>query len=182
VARGFMQRYVVDYNEVFAPVARLETVRLVVELASSKKLSLFHLYVKSTFLNRPLEENVYVTQPPGFEVKGKEHMVYKLHKALYGLKQAPRAWNKRIDQYLIQIGFKRCKVEYCMYVQNLNESDSTMICLYVDDMLVTGSNQSDIAKFKYTMQCEFEMTDLGKLSYFLLMEFKVSKIGMIMHQ
>ena len=80
-----------DYNEVFASVARLETIRLVVALASSKNWSLSHLDVKYAFLNGPLEEDVYVTQPPGFEVSGKEHMVYKLHKALYGLKQAPRA-------------------------------------------------------------------------------------------
>jgi hypothetical protein len=83
--------------------------------------------VKSAFLNELLEESVYVTQPPRFEVKGKEHMVYKLHKALYGLKHDPRAWNKRIDQFLIQIGFKRCKAEYGMYVQNLSESDITTI-------------------------------------------------------
>jgi len=93
VARGFLHRYGVDYNEVFAPVARLETIRLVVALASSKNFSLSHLDVKSAFLNGPLEEDVYVTQPLGFEVKGKERMVYKLHKALYDLKQAPRAWN-----------------------------------------------------------------------------------------
>jgi hypothetical protein len=106
VARGFLQKYGVDYNEVFALVARLETVRLVVALASSKKWSLFHLDVKFAFLNGSLEEDVYITQPPLFEVKRKEQMVYKLHKALYGLKQAPRAWNKRNDQYLLQIRFK----------------------------------------------------------------------------
>jgi len=116
VARGFLHRYGVDYNEVFAPIARLETIRLVVALASSKSWSLSHLDVKSAFLNGPLEEDMYVTQPPGFEVSGKEHMVYKLHKTLYGLKQVPRAWNKRIDQFLLQIGFKKCKAEYGIYV------------------------------------------------------------------
>jgi len=124
--------------------------------------------VKCAFLNGPLEEDVYVTQPPGFEVKWKKQMVYKLHKALYSLKQAPRAWNKRIDQFRLQIGFKKCKVEYGMYVHKLNEENITMMWLYVDGLLVTGSNQSEIEKFKYIMQYEFEMIDLGRLSYISL--------------
>ena len=119
--------------------------------------------MKFAFLNGTLEEDVYVTQPPRFEVKRKEYMVYKLHKELYGLKQAPRAWNKRIDQFLLQIGFKKCKAEYGIYVQKLNEENIAVIFLYVDDLLVTGSNQSEIEKFKHTMQCEFEMTDLSIL-------------------
>jgi len=109
-------------------------------------------------------------------------MVYKLHKALYGLKQAPRAWNKRFDQFLLQFGFKKCKAEYGIYVQKLNDENITIICLYVDDLLVTGSNQSEIEKFKQTMKCEFEMTDLGRLSYFLGLEFKTSKAGLVKHQ
>lgn len=86
VAKGFLQRESVDYSEVFAPVARLETIRLVVALASSKGWQLFQLDVKSAFLNGPLKEEVYVTQPPGFIQKGKEERVFRLRKALYGLK------------------------------------------------------------------------------------------------
>jgi len=182
VARGFLQRYGVDYSEVFSPVARLETVRFVVALASSKNWSLSHLDVKSTFLNGPLEEDVYVTQPPGFEVNGKEQMMYKLHKALYGFKQAPRAWNKRIDQFLLQIGFKKRKAEYGIYVQNLNEENITMIFLYVDDLLVTGCNHNEIEKFIHIIRCEFEMYDLGRLSYFLGLELKANNTGIVMHQ
>jgi hypothetical protein len=129
-----------------------------------------------------LEENVYVKQPPGFEIAGKEDRVYKLHKALYGLKQAPRAWNKRIDQFLSQIGFKKCTVEYGVYVKCLEDSSSLIICLYVDDLLVTGSDSNEIEKFKLTMNKEFEMTDLGSLSYFLGMEFVKTSKGMMMHQ
>lgn len=95
-----------------ALVARIETVRLVTAIVCKCECSLFHLDVKSAFLNGPLEEVVFVSQPPGFEIAGKENMVYKLHKAIYGLKQAPRAWNKKIDQVLIQIGFKKCSVEF----------------------------------------------------------------------
>jgi hypothetical protein len=91
VAKGFLQKQGLDYDEVFSPVARHETIRLVIALACSRRRLLFHLDVKSAFLNGPLEEDVYVKQPPGFELKGKEDKVLKLHKALYGLKQAPRA-------------------------------------------------------------------------------------------
>ena len=117
VAKGFFQKQGMDYNEVFTPVARIETVRLLIAIACKNEWLLYHLVVKSAFLNGPLEELVFVSQPPGFEIAGKENMVYKLHKALYGLKQAPRAWNKKIDQVLIQIGFKKCSVEFGVYVQ-----------------------------------------------------------------
>lgn len=86
VARGFLQMQGIDYTKVFAPVARHETVRVIVSLASCKGWSLTHLDVMSAFLNGALEETVFVTQPPGFELAGKEDMVYKLHKVLYGLK------------------------------------------------------------------------------------------------
>jgi len=98
-------------------------------------------------------------------------MVYKLHKALYGLKQALGAWNKRIDLFLIHIGFKKCSVELCVYVQNLSGEETIIICLYVDDLLITGSSTLEINKVKDKMKSEFEMTDLGELSFFLGMEF-----------
>ena len=99
VAKGFLQKSGVDYKEVFVPVARIETIRLVISLASISNWCLYHLDVKSAFLNGPLGEEVFVTQPPGFEQKGKEKYVYKLNKTLYDLKQAPRCWNKRIGSF-----------------------------------------------------------------------------------
>src|ERR1044072_6189314 len=104
--------------------------------------------VKSAFLNGPLEEEVFVSQPPGFEVRGKEEQVYRLHKALYGLKQAPRAWNRRIDGFLLQLGFVKCTTEYGVYIKGLNMSDAIIMCLYVDDLLVTGSKVEEIDAFK----------------------------------
>lgn len=102
--------------EVFAPVARLETARLMVAIASFKSLEIHQLDVKSAFLNGPLKEEVYVRQPPGFEKKGEEHKVYRLNKALYGLRQAPRAWNDHINALLLKLGFVKSSVEYGMYV------------------------------------------------------------------
>jgi len=105
VAWGFMQKAGMDYFEVFAPVARLETVGLIVVIACGRNWPMYHLDVKYAFLNGPLDEVVFATHPLGFKVKGKEDMVYRLHKAHYGLKQAPRAWNKRIDSFLVQQDF-----------------------------------------------------------------------------
>ncbi|CAJ2662467.1 unnamed protein product [Trifolium pratense] len=160
---------------------RIETVRLVVALACKNKWSLYHLDVKSAFLNGPLDEEVYVSQPPGFEIKGKESMVYKLYKALYGLKQAPRAWNKRIDDFLIHIGFKKCAAEFGVYVHCPKDEDIVIICLYVDDLLITGSRIAEIAKVKDKLKSEFEMSDLGELSFFLGMEFMRRGDGIVMH-
>ena len=111
VAKGYSQQPGVDFNETFAPVVRMETIRTVLALAAQLELQVFQLDVKSAFLNGELEEEVYVKQPQGFEVEGKEGKVYKLHKALYGLKQAPRAWNSKIDAYFLQNGFVKSPSE-----------------------------------------------------------------------
>ncbi|MCI29822.1 pentatricopeptide repeat-containing protein, partial [Trifolium medium] len=148
VAKGFLQKPDLDFNEVFTPVARLETIRLVVAIASYKDWAMHQLDVKSAFLNGPLKEEVYVKQPPGFEIKGQEEKVYKLKKDLYGLKQAPRAWNKRIDSFLMKSNFTKCTSEHGVYVKGSNSNDLIILCLYVDDLLITGSNKDALQKFK----------------------------------
>ncbi|GAU44851.1 hypothetical protein TSUD_112250 [Trifolium subterraneum] len=182
VSRGFLQKAGIDFNEVYAPVARLETIRIVVAIAAYNGWKMHQLDVESAFLNGPLEEEVYVKQPPGFEVKGQEQKVYRLRKALYGLKQAPRAWNKRIDGFLIKIGFTKCVSEHGLYVKGSSKLDHIIRCLYVDDLLITGANEKEILKFKTSLMQEFEMSDLGNLSYFLGMEFKHTKKGVFLHQ
>ena len=182
VARGFLQRQGLDYNEVFAPVARMETIRLIIAIASWKSWKMFQLDVKSAFLNGELEEEVYVSQPPGFEIKGKEDYVYRLRKALYGLKQAPRAWNKKIDQFLISQGFEKCITEHGIYFRNSDDNQKLIVCLYVDDMIVTGSDTMEIEWFKEAMMRKFEMSDLGVLSYFLGIEIVMSTEGVLIHQ
>ena len=104
-AKGYSQKYGVDYTEVFAPVAMMDTVRMIIALAAQKNWTIFQLDVKSAFLHSELSEDVYVEQPRGYEKKGSEHLVYKLHKALCGLKQAPRAWFSRIEAHFISEGF-----------------------------------------------------------------------------
>ena len=178
----FLQKPRVDYKEVFAPVARIETIRLVVALASKNNWSLFHLDVKLAFLNKPFNEIVFVTYPSGFEIKGKEKKVYKLHKALYDLKQAPRSWNLKIDSFLTNYEFLRCGVEHSVYYKRGVESSKVLICLYVDDLLVIGSDHNEIEKFKSLMKSESKMTNLGKLTYFLGMEFVKIADGTVTHK
>ena len=108
MAKGYVQKQGIDFEEVFAPVARLDTVRLILAVAANRGWEVHHLDVKSAFLNGELEEEVYVSQPEGYTVKNKEHLVLRLSKALYGLRQAPRAWNIRLDKSLKNLGFRRC--------------------------------------------------------------------------
>lgn len=169
VAKGYVQRKGIDYDEVFAPVARLDTVRLLLALSAREGWEVHHLDVKSAFLNGELLEEVYVAQPEGFVKKGQEQKVYKLIKALYGLRQAPRAWNSRLDQCLKDLGFKRCLREQAVYTK-VDKENVLVIGVYVDDLLVTGSSKQEIEKFKVQMNRQFEMSNLGLLSFYLGIE------------
>lgn len=124
---------------------------MVVDLACKQGWSIFHLVVKSTFFNGPLDEVVYVTQPLGFMIQEEPRKVYKLHKSLYGLKQVPHAWNKKINSYLVELRFIKCRYEYGVYVQVMAQY-IIIICLYVDDMPVTRNSMKNLSKFKELMR------------------------------
>lgn len=111
VAKGYVQNYGVDFDEVYAPIARVETIRFILALAASNNWEVHHLDVKTAFLHEELKETVCVTQPEGFEIKGEENKVDKLKKALYGLKQAPRAWNNKLNEILKGLRFEKCLKE-----------------------------------------------------------------------
>ncbi|GJR68716.1 zinc finger, CCHC-type containing protein [Tanacetum coccineum] len=181
VAKGCVQQQGVDFEDAFAPVARMESIRLILALAAKENWIVHHLDVKSAFLNGELKEEVYVTQPTGFEVKGKEEMVYKLHKALYGLRQAPRSWNAKLDKVLKELGFRKCAQDQAVY--KLQSKNTTLIIgVYVDDIIVTGSSEKQIQEFKVRMNSIFEMSDLGKLNYYLGIEVKEEENGIIIKQ
>lgn len=169
VAKGYTQEHGIDFDEVYAPVTRLETVRLLLAMAAKNKWQVHHMDVKTAFLNGEVKENVFVAQPDGYEKEGKEHLVYKLRKALYGLRQAPRAWYAKLNQCLTELGFKRCPYENAVYTKG--EGDQCLIiAVYVDDILITGARVESIGEFKKQMGDKFDMTDLGKLSYYLGIE------------
>jgi hypothetical protein len=171
VAKGYAQRQGIDYDEVFAPVARMESVRVLIALAAQGGWELHHMDVKSAFLNGDLSEHVFVHQPLGFVDEKREGQVLKLKKALYGLKQAPRAWNAILDQELVSLGFKRSSLEHAVYRRGSTNS-LLLVGVYVDDLITCGPSNAEIANFKQQMMDSFKMTDLGLLSYYLGIEVK----------
>ena len=126
--------------------------------------------VKSAFLHGELQKDVYVAQPKGYEKRGREHQVYKLHKALYGLKQAPRAWFSRIETHFINEGFFRCESEQTLFTKRSREGKIIIVSVYVDDLIFTGDDANMLFDFKKSMMREFDMSDLGKMRYFLGIE------------
>jgi hypothetical protein len=128
IARGSVQREGIDFEEVFAPVARMESVRLLLAMAAAKDWRVHHLNVKSAFLNGELAETVFVKQALGFAVKGAEHKVLRLRKALYGLRLAPRAWNAKLDATLGELEFTRCATEHMLYTRRRGRRSSSSAC------------------------------------------------------
>lgn len=182
VAKGYCQQYGIDYAEVFAPVARLDTIRIVISLAAQKNWVIYQLDVKSAFLHGEINEEVFVDQPPGYEQKGHETKVYRLKKALYGLKQAPRAWYSRIESYFIKEGFNKCPYEHTLFIKTAEGGKILIVCLYVDDLIYTGNDATMFEQFKKSMMVEFDMTDLGKMRYFLGIEVIQGSDGIFISQ
>ena len=181
VAKGYVQKHGIDYDEVFAPVARVETIRLIIALAASKSWEVHHLDIKTAFLHGELREDVFVHQPEGFIVAGEEHKVYKLRKALYGLKQAPRAWNEKLNSILHGLRFYKCSKEPSLYRRE-DKRGLLVVVVYVDDLLVKGSSLELICEFKKDMSCKFKMSDLRQLTYYLGIEVHQYEGGIILKQ
>jgi hypothetical protein len=127
--------------------------------------------VKSAFLNAVLEEEVYVRQPPGFECEKYHHWVYKLRKALYGLKQAPRVWYGRLRGFLFERGFEMGKVDQTLFLLRQGR-DIQILQVYVNDIVISGSSNSLVARFADDMSREFEMSMMGELQFFLGLQNK----------
>ncbi|RVW83913.1 Retrovirus-related Pol polyprotein from transposon TNT 1-94 [Vitis vinifera] len=147
VVKGFQQKEGIDYTEIFSPVVKMSTIRLVLGMVAAENLHLEQLDVKTAFLHGDLEEDLYMIQPEGFIVQGQENLVCKLRKSLYGLKQAPRQWYKKFDNFMHRIGFKRCESDHCCYVKSFDNS-YIILLLYVDDMLIVGSDIEKINNLK----------------------------------
>jgi hypothetical protein len=139
VVKGYAQWRGIDYDEVFAPVARLDSVRLLIALVAQEEWEVHHLDVKSAFLNGDLQEEVFVEQPVGFIKPGKGHLVLRLRKALYGLHQAPRAWNAKLDDTLLSFGFSRSPSEPAIYTKTIKDRQLVVV-VYVDNLVVTSAS------------------------------------------
>ncbi|KAK2429638.1 putative mitochondrial protein [Trifolium repens] len=171
VAQGYTQIEGLDFDETFAPVARLESIRLLLGVACILKFKLYQMDVKSAFLNGYLQEEVYVEQPKGFVDPEHPNYVYKLKKALYGLKQAPRAWYERLTQFLEEQGYRKGGSDKTLFVKQ--EKGKFIIAqIYVDDIVFGGMSNTMVQHFVQQMQSEFEMSLVGELTYFLGLQIK----------
>ncbi|GJW02681.1 retrovirus-related pol polyprotein from transposon TNT 1-94 [Tanacetum coccineum] len=169
VARGFIQRAGIDYNEVFLHVVRHTSIRVILSLTACEDYELEQLDVKTAFLHGNLEETIYMRQPPGFE-EGTGNKVCLLKKSLYGLKQSPRQWYKWFDVYMISNGFSRSNYDSCVYFKEFAPGMYIYLLLYVDDMLIACKSKSEIEYTKGLLRKEFDMKELGPARKILGME------------
>jgi Reverse transcriptase (RNA-dependent DNA polymerase) len=163
VAQGFSQKYGIDYDEVFAPVARTTTLRILLSLAGKMNYIAKHYDIKTAFLNGTLEEEIYMKQPPGFSNGSK---VYKLKKSIYGLKQSAKVWNDTLNNSLLKNGMKRSEADKCLYAMN-SGGEVMYLLVHVDDILVIGKNVDFMDKFMTRIGKDFDLKDLGIVKNYL---------------
>lgn len=166
IARGFSQKFAEDYNEIFAPVARLPSFRILLAFANQNDLLIHHMDVKTAFLHGNLKEEIYMRVPEG--IKSKENQVCKLNKALYGLKQGARCWFETFELALLKVGFKNSPADRCIYFLDRGDIDKNVyILLYVDDIVIICKHIETMNKLKAHLMREFRMVDLKEIKLFL---------------
>ncbi|GJT97848.1 putative ribonuclease H-like domain-containing protein [Tanacetum coccineum] len=181
VAQGYKQEEGIDYDEVFAPVARVEAIRLFLAFASFMNFPVYQMDVKSAFLYGTIEEEVYVCQPPGFVDPEFPEKVYKVEKALYGLHQAPRAWYETLSTYLLDNGFHRGQIDKTLFIKRL-KGDILLVQVYVDDIIFGSTKKSLCDEFEQIMHNRFQMSSMGELTFFLGLQVKQKEDGIFISQ
>ncbi|GJX35181.1 retrovirus-related pol polyprotein from transposon TNT 1-94 [Tanacetum coccineum] len=181
VARGYRQEEGIDFEESFAPVARLEAIRIFLAFAAHMNMVVYQMDVKTAFLNGNLREEVYVSQPDGFVDKDKPNHVYKLKKALYGLKQAPRAWYDMLSSFLISQDFSKGLVDPTLFIRR-DGKELLLVQIYVDDIIFAASTPELCDLFSKIMCSKFKMSMMGKISFFLGLQISQSPRGIFINQ
>ncbi|KAK8934710.1 hypothetical protein KSP39_PZI014426 [Platanthera zijinensis] len=181
VARGYTQTHGIDYQETFAPVAKMNTIRVLLSVASCKHWDLLQLDVKNAFLHGDLEEEVYMSTPPGLTPVGTAGKVCKVLKALYGLKQSPRAWFGQFHKAMVSFGYYQSNADHTLFIKR-RLGKITALIVYVDDIVITGDDVEEVQILKQKLAREFEVKDLGRLRYFLGIEVARSKQGIFISQ
>ncbi|GKA33877.1 retrovirus-related pol polyprotein from transposon TNT 1-94 [Tanacetum coccineum] len=174
-SKGYGQQEGIDFEESFAPVAQLEAVWLFVAYAAHKSFPIYQMDVKTTFLNGPLKEEVYINQPDGFVDPHHPDKVYRLKKALYGLKQAPRAWYGELSNFLVSKGFSKGSIDPTLFITK-KEEDILLVQIYVDDIIFGSTNPKLSKKFEKLMHIKFEMSMMGELKFFLGIQIHQSHV------
>nr|GFB60928.1 hypothetical protein [Tanacetum cinerariifolium] len=181
VAVGYSQQEGINYDETFAPVTRIEAIRLFLAYAAHKDFSVFQMDVKTMFLNGTLKEEVYVGQPPGFVSKQYPDHVYALDKALYGLKQAPWAWYDVLSQFLIDSGFQKGSIDTTLFIKKKGKH-IMLIQIYVNDIIFGSTNPKYYIKFLDLMVKRFKMSMIGEMKFFLRLQVNQFSNGIFINQ
>ncbi|WVZ82885.1 hypothetical protein U9M48_030093 [Paspalum notatum var. saurae] len=181
VARGYSQTYGIDYDETFASVAKMSTVRMLISCAANFGWPLHQWDVKNAFLHGNLQEEVYMEIPPGFSKPDVAGKVCRLRKSLYGLKQSPRAWFDRFRRALCGMSYKQCNGDHTVFYRH-SRRRIVILAVYVDDIIITGDDEAEINRLKEDLSKVFEVKDLGQLKYFLGIEIARSTKGIFLSQ
>nr|GEX87381.1 retrovirus-related Pol polyprotein from transposon TNT 1-94 [Tanacetum cinerariifolium] len=181
VVRGYRQEEGIEFEESFAPVARLEAIRIFLAYAAYKNMVVYQMDVKTAFLNGNLREEVYVSQPDGFMDQENPNHVYKLKKALYGLKQALCAWYDMLSSFLISQDFSKGSVDPTSFIHR-NGNDLLLVQIYVDDIIFAASTPELCDLFAKLMCSKFKMSMMGKISFFLVLKISQSSRGIFINQ
>uniref|UniRef100_A0A2N9EFL2 Uncharacterized protein n=1 Tax=Fagus sylvatica TaxID=28930 RepID=A0A2N9EFL2_FAGSY len=171
MAKSFRQREGIDYFDTYAPIARITSIRVLIALASIYKLVVHQMDVRTAFLDGNLDEEVYMDQPEGFVLPGNERKVCKLVKSLYGLKHAPKQWHEKFDTVILANGFKHNGADKCVYFKFIIEY-GVIMCLYVDDMLIFGTNTLGVCETKKYLASMFKMKDHNEVDTILGIKVK----------
>ncbi|GJW32695.1 putative ribonuclease H-like domain-containing protein [Tanacetum coccineum] len=181
VAQGHRQEEGIDCDEVFAPVARIEAIGIFLAFASFMGFIVYQMDVKSAFLYGTIDEDVYVSQPPGFVAPQFPNKVYKVVKALYGLHQAPRAWYATLSTFLVQNGYRRGIIDKTLFIKK-DKNDIMLVQVYVDDIIFGSTKKSWCDEFEALMKSRFQMSSMGKLTFFLGLQVKQKEDGIFTSQ
>lgn len=180
VAKGYSQKYGIDYDETFSPVVRFSSIRALLAFAVKNGMFIHQMDVVTAFLNGKLDQELYMEQPEGYVKPGEEHLVCKLNKSLYGLKQSPRCWNMELRSYLESIGFMQSASDPCVFVRSTREL--SILAVYVDDLILITESQEEMVDIKESLMQKFKMKDMGKLHYILGVNVIQDNDNMWLHQ
>ena len=176
VAKGFLQNYGIEFDETFSPVVRFTSIRALLAFAVSRNMFIHQMDVVTAFLNGTLDEDIYMEQPEGYVVPGKENLVCHLKKSLYGLKQSPQCWNRSFKEFMISQGFIQSAADSCVFIGKVNDQ-LAIVAVHVDDLILLTETEQEMIDLKANLPAHFKMKDMGRLHYCLGVTIKMTDVS-----